>query len=84
MALTQHFFYGDSVVSTELYKRVVLFVHGLCTKSTKPLYKKYMGVVQKLYKYHRVVFYSLWANKANLPYLFQYLSGEPFYLTKQT
>lgn len=62
MALTQHFFYGDSAVSTELYKRVV----------------------QKLYKYHRVVFYSLWANKANLPYLFPYLSGEPFYLTKQT
>ena len=38
MALTQHFFYGDSAASTELYKRVVLFVHGLCTKSTKPLY----------------------------------------------
>ena len=67
-----------------LYMAYVLKVQSLCTKSTKPLYKMYMGVVQKLYKYHRVVFYSLWANKANLPYLFPYLSGEPFYLTKQT
>ena len=25
-------------ISTKFYKRVVLFVHGLCTKSTKPLY----------------------------------------------
>ena len=46
MALTQHFFYGDSAVSTELYKRVVLLVHGLCTKSTKPLYKRYNAHVQ--------------------------------------
>ena len=66
-----------------LYMAYVLKVQSPCTKSTKPLYKMYMGVVQKLYKYHRVVFYSLWA-KANLPYLFPYLSGDPFYLTKQT
>ena len=67
-----------------LYMAYVLKVQSPCTKSTKPLYKMYMGVVQKLYKYHRVVFYSLWSNKGIFLICSCGLSGEPFYLTKQT
>ena len=36
----------------------VLKVQSLCTNATKPLYKLYMGVVLKLYKYNHVIFYS--------------------------
>ena len=66
MALTQHFFYGDSAVSTELYKRVVLFVHGLWTKITKPLYLKYKALVLKVQSLCTKCTWALYKNCINI------------------